>query len=84
MVSGPAVLNSVLSVMAANRMLMGGPSPHPITVYYHHKIEAIRIISKALKDATDPASVSDDAVIAIAVLSILEVCKFSGLRIGLH
>ncbi|KAF3385434.1 hypothetical protein F1880_001700 [Penicillium rolfsii] len=58
--------------MAANRMLMGGPSPHLITVYYHHKIEAIRIVSKALKDATDPARVSDDALIAIAVLSVLE------------
>jgi hypothetical protein len=74
MVSGPAVLNAVLSVVAVNRMLLSGSSPHLITVYYHHKIEAIRVISKSLQDAGDPSNISDDALVAIACLSILEVC----------
>lgn len=75
MVSGPAILNSVLSVMAVNRMLISGPSPHLITVFYHHKIEAMRIIRKSLQGATDPTSISDDTLIAIVTLSILEVCE---------
>lgn len=70
-------MNAVLSVMAVNRMLMSGSTPHLITVYYHHKVEALRMVRKVLHDAKDPASVSDDALIAIVVLSILEVCDFS-------
>ncbi|KAJ5613932.1 hypothetical protein N7528_007586 [Penicillium herquei] len=70
---GPAVLNSVLSVMAVNRMLISGPSPHLMAVFYHHKIEAIRMIRKSLKDTSDPVSISGDTLVAIATLSILEV-----------
>ncbi|KAK9235103.1 hypothetical protein V1525DRAFT_435000 [Lipomyces kononenkoae] len=64
----PAGLNASLVLAASHFMRLGGQRPDIQSAYYHHKVEAIRIINGALVDRT--TAMSDEIISAVACLTI--------------
>lgn len=67
----PALLHASLAIAASHWMHLGGSKSEALPVYYHHKIEAIRMVNTSLVD--DESAVSDGTIAAIACLAISEV-----------
>ncbi|KAK9369638.1 hypothetical protein V1509DRAFT_470601 [Lipomyces kononenkoae] len=66
----PAVLNAALVLAASHFMRLSGQRSDIQSAYYHHKVEAIRIINGALIDRT--TAMSDEIISAVACLTISE------------
>jgi hypothetical protein len=67
----PALLHASLAIAASHWMHLGGSKSEALPVYYHHKVEAIRMVNTSLAD--DESAVSDGTIAAIACLAISEV-----------
>lgn len=55
-------------------MLVEGPRRDLIDAYYHHKVQALAVVNGLL--AGDDTRNAHEVQVAIALLAILDVCRF--------
>jgi hypothetical protein len=72
-IANTALLNATLVLSASHWLLLGGPKAEAVSVFYHHKIEAIKTINEGL--ANKRSAISDSIIAAVAMLAIAEVFR---------
>lgn len=70
-VSDPVLTHVCLLLGASHFVFMGGSSDMVATAFYHHKVQAIRLVNERLGDPS--MALLDGTVGAVACLTILEV-----------
>jgi hypothetical protein len=75
LITDQAMVHTGLLLAASHWIKSGGDRNLIYNAFYHHKIEAIRLVNEGLGD--QQRAISDGIVGAVACLAILEVCTKS-------